>query len=183
VVTGSRVQRSTFNTANPVTVIDSGLIEALGQNNAADALKIVPQNANSASTANISFAAAQQQGNVGVETANLRGLNPSNGGVRTLVLVDTRSFVPTTSGGGVDLNQIPSMLIKRTEVVTGGASAQYGTDAVAGVVNIILDKNLRAQGQVDYGQTFLDDGKNWHGSAAYGSSFAGGRGHFILGGE
>ncbi|MEJ0023327.1 MAG: TonB-dependent receptor plug domain-containing protein [Alphaproteobacteria bacterium] len=114
----------------------------------------------------------------------MRGLNPAFGGVRTLLMVDTRRFVPTTAGGAVDLNQIPSMLIRSTEVVTGGASAQYGTDALAGVVNILLDHNLTGfKAQLDYGQTFQNDGENWHGSFATGTGFAGGRGHVIFGAE
>ncbi|HEY8509985.1 MAG TPA: TonB-dependent receptor, partial [Steroidobacteraceae bacterium] len=184
VVTGSRVGRQIPSTPNPVTVIGEEQIAALGQINAADTIKLIPQNSAFQSTANIGFAAAQQQGNVGVETANLRGLNPSNGGVRTLVLVDTRRFVPTTAGGAVDLNQIPSMLIKSVEVVTGGASAQYGTDALAGVVNIILDKHLTGfKGQVDFGQTFEGDGETIHGAFAGGLPFADGRGHIIFGTE
>ena len=76
--------------------------------------------------------------NVGAQIVNLRAL----GVTRNLILVDGRRFAPTTREGSADLNLIPSMLIERTEIVTGGASAAYGSDAVAGVVNVILNKKL-----------------------------------------
>ena len=134
VVTGSRVARSTFTTPNPVTVLNAKDIENLGLVNVGDVLAELPQNSN--------FFAANNVGlgnfNVGAQLANLRGLNPFFG-TRTLTMVDTQRVVPQATGGGVDVTLIPSMLVARTEVVTGGASAVYGSDAVAGVVNIILD--------------------------------------------
>ena len=178
VVTGSRVARSTFTTPNPVTVLDSKDIENLGLTNVGQVLGELPQNSN--------FFAANNVGlgnfNVGAQLANLRGLNPFFG-TRTLTLIDTERVVPTATGGGVDVTLIPSMLVARTEVVTGGASAVYGSDAVAGVVNIILDKKLNGfKGQADYGQTSHHDGGDAHFSLAYGSDL-GERAHFIIGGE
>jgi outer membrane receptor protein involved in Fe transport len=118
----------------------------------------------------------------GASFANLRGLNPTYG-TRTLTLVNGRGFVPTSVCGQVDLNLIPSLMIGRVETVTGGASAAYGRDAVAGVVNIILDDQLQGfQGQVDYGQTGRGDGKSFHGAAAWGTDISD-RGHFVIGGE
>jgi iron complex outermembrane recepter protein len=179
VVTGSRVGRSTFNTPNPVTVLDASDIENLGLTNVGAVMAQLPQNS--------SFFASNNVGlgnfNVGAQLANLRGLNPFFG-TRTLTLIDTRRVVPTTTGGGVDITLIPSMLVARTEVVTGGASAVYGSDAVAGVVNIILDTKLTGfKGQADFGQTSQGDGADGHLSAAYGNAFAGDRGHFVIGGE
>jgi hypothetical protein len=76
------------------------------------------------------------------------------------------------------------MLVGRTETVTGGASAVYGSDAIAGVVNVILDKTLEGiKAQVDFSRTTHDDGDDLHAAAAYGTAFAGGRGHFIVGAE
>jgi len=178
VVTGSRIQRSTFNTANPVTVIDAQTISELGIVNTGDVLAQLPQNSN--------FFAANNVGlgnfNVGAQLANLRGLNPFFG-TRTLTLVDTERVVSQATGGGVDLTLIPSMLVARTEVVTGGASAVYGSDAVAGVVNIILDKKLNGfKGQADYGQTYYGDGGDPHFSLAYGTDL-GERAHIIVGTE
>jgi outer membrane receptor protein involved in Fe transport len=178
VVTGSRVGRSTFTTPNPVTVLDSKDIQNLGLTNVGEVLGELPQNSN--------FFAANNVGlgnfNVGAQLANLRGLNPFFG-TRTLTLIDTQRVVPTATGGGVDVTLIPSMLVARTEVVTGGASAVYGSDAVAGVVNIILDKKLNGfKAQADYGQTSHHDGGDPHVSVAYGSDL-GDRVHFIVGGE
>ncbi len=179
VVTGSRVARSTFTTPNPVTVLDAKDIQNLGITNVGEVLGELPQNSN--------FFAANNVGlgnfNVGAQLANLRGLNPFFG-TRTLTLIDTERVVPTATGGGVDVTLIPSMLVARTEVVTGGASAIYGSDAVAGVVNIILDKKLIGfKAQADYGRTSHGDGGDTHFSLGYGSDLADGRAHFIVGGE
>jgi iron complex outermembrane recepter protein len=179
VVTGSRVARSTFNTPNPVTVLDQKDIENLGLVNVGDVLAELPQNSNFFSAANVGLG----NFNVGAQLANLRGLNPFFG-TRTLTLIDTERVVPTATGGGVDVTLIPSMLVARTEVVTGGASAVYGSDAVAGVVNIILDKKLDGfKGQADYGETKYGDGGTAHFSVGYGSDLADGRAHFIIGSE
>jgi outer membrane receptor protein involved in Fe transport len=178
-VTGSRVGRSTFETPNPVTVLDADDIEDLGLNNVAEVIKQLPQNSNFFSANNVGLG----NFNVGAQLVNLRGLNPFFG-TRTLTLIDTRRVVSTTAGGGVDITLVPSMLVGRTETVTGGASAVYGSDAVAGVVNVILDKSLEGfKAQADFSQTTHGDGDDWHAAAAYGTSFADGRGHFIVGAE
>jgi len=178
VVTGSRIARSTFTTPNPVTVLDSRDINNLGLVNVGQVLGELPANSN--------FFAANNVGlgnfNVGAQLANLRGLNPFFG-TRTLTLIDTERVVPQATGGGVDVTLIPSMLVASTETVTGGASAVYGSDAVAGVVNIILDKKLNGlKVQADYGQTSHHDGGDTHFSLGYGSDI-GDRAHFIVGGE
>src|SRR5690606_34099939 len=129
VVTGSRIQRSGgFNEPTPVTVIGGELMENLGQVNVTEALKLIPQNTNFQSDATAGITAGA---NVGSSFANLRGLNPFNG-TRTLTLVNSRRFIPTSDGGAIDLNVIPSSMIERVETVTGGASAAYGSDAIAG---------------------------------------------------
>ena len=180
VVTGSRIVRNGFNAPTPVTVMDAELIANLGQVNVADTLKLIPQNSNFQSDASAGITAG---GNVGSSFANLRGLNPFFG-TRTLTLVNTRRFVPTSDGGAVDLNVIPSAMIQRVETVTGGASAAYGSDAIAGVVNIILDTKFKGlKVQADYGQTSRGDGKSYHASLTWGTGFAGDRGHVVFGGE
>ncbi|MCK5750143.1 MAG: TonB-dependent receptor plug domain-containing protein, partial [Oricola sp.] len=156
IVTGSRIKRDGFNSPIPATVMDAELIQDLGQTNVSETLRLIPQISlfQSDATAGITAGA-----NVGAFYANLRGLNPYNG-TRTLTLVNTRRFIPTSDGGAVDLNIIPSSMIDRVETVTGGASAAYGSDAVAGVVNIILDTDFEGfRGQVDYGQTARGDGE------------------------
>ena len=118
--------------------------------------------------------------NVGAQIANLRAL----GAARTLTLVDGRRHIASTDTGNVDLNLIPPLLLDRTEIVTGGASAAYGSDAVAGVINVILDKDLEGvRWQADMYQSAEGDGTSRHVSAGGGTSLFGGRGHLIIGGE
>lgn len=179
-VTGSRVSRSGFDSPQPLTTIDSEQISNLGLVNVGDVVRTMPQNTPFFTETNVGIG----NFNVGAQLANLRGLNPFFG-TRTLTLVDTRRVVPTTEGGAVDLTLIPSMLVARTEVVTGGASAQYGSDAIAGVVNVILDKELDGiKAQVDFGQTAESDGGDTHASFAFGTPFAADdRGHVLFGVE
>ena len=179
VVTGSRVAKSTFDTTSPVTVLNSDDIQKLNLVDVGEIVAQLPSNSN--------FFAANNVGlgnfNVGAQLVNLRGLNPFFG-TRTLTLIDTRRVVPTTTGGGVDVTLIPSMLVARTETVTGGASAIYGSDAVAGVVNVILDTKFTGlKGQADFSQTTHGDGNVYHGSMAWGTGFAEDRGHIVLGAE
>jgi outer membrane receptor protein involved in Fe transport len=179
-VTGSRIKRDGFQSPVPLTVVGAELIENLGQTNAADVIKLIPQNIASQSDANSGVGLSA---NAGSQFANLRGLNPTFG-TRTLTLVNSRRFVPSSDGGQVDLNLVPSVMIGRVETVTGGASAAYGSDAVAGVVNVILDNNLKGlKAQIDYGITDKGDGRNYHAAAAYGLDFAEGRGRLMIGGE
>ena len=179
-VTGSRIARTGgFNEPTPSTVFGAEQVADLAITNAGDIMELIPQN-----TAFVSDAVAgiTAGADVGAAYANLRGLNPAQG-PRTLTLVNSRRFVPTSDGGAIDLNLIPTAMIERVETVTGGASAAYGSDAIAGVVNIILDTDLEGfRGQVDYGQTFRGDGETWHGSLVYGTR-VGGRGHIVVGGE
>lgn len=180
IVTGTRIQREgRFNEPTPSTVFGEEQIADLGIVNASDIVELIPQN-----TAVVSDAVAgiTAGADVGASYANLRGLNPTLG-TRTLTLVNTRRFIPTSDGGAVDLNLIPAAIIERVETVTGGGSAAYGSDAVAGVVNILLDTDMEGlKGQIDYGQTFRGDGEGWHASLAYGAA-VGDRGHFVFGAE
>lgn len=179
IVTGSRIKKTGFNEPTPATVFDVGAVQDLGIVNAGEIMKLIPQNSAFQSDATAGITAGPD---VGSSFANLRGLNPGNG-TRTLTLVNTRRFVPTSTGGAVDLNLIPTAMIKRVETVTGGASAAYGSDAIAGVVNIILDTDLDGfRAQMDYGQTFRGDGKGYHGSLVYGTDL-GDRGHIVIGAE
>src|SRR5690606_4204631 len=115
----------------------------------------------------------------GLNLANLRGLNPSYG-TRTLTLVDSRVHVPTNQSGGVDLNMVPTIIVGRMEVVTGGASASYGSGAIAGVVNVLLDKDMEGgKAQVDFGQTADGDGNDLHYAFAWGGEVRPG-GHLVV---
>ena len=176
VVTGSRINRTGFTTPTPVTVLGAAQIEQLNITNAGAGITQMPAFRPSLNPTTNGFGSF----NVGAQIANLRGL----GQARNLVLVDGRRFAPGTREGSVDLNLIPSLLIDRTEVVTGGASAAYGSDAIAGVVNVILAKRLTGiKGVVDYGVTGKGDGQNYHGGLAGGMDLFGGKGHIIAGGE
>ncbi|MES2624111.1 MAG: TonB-dependent receptor [Pseudomonadota bacterium] len=175
-ITGSRIRRDDFSNPQPTTVVGGDMLLELGIVNLGDAMASLPSNVgNNTPTANAG-------GNFfnGANIANLRGLNPFFGS-RTLTLVDSRRHVPTTQGDGVDLNFIPSILIDRMEVVTGGASASYGSGAIGGVTNILLDRDLDGgKAQVDYGTTSDSDGDDFHYGFAWGTP-VGENGHFVVG--
>ena len=180
VVTGSRIRRTTdFDTSNPTTVVDSTFMNNLGIVNVGEAIAQLPSNVSSfrpETTGNSNFFA-------GSTVANLRGLNPFFGS-RTLTLINTRRFVPTNQGDGVDLNFIPSILIDHIDSVTGGASAAYGSGAISGVQNIFLDRKLDGgKATVDTFQTTQGDGTDNHAAFAFGTKFANDRANFVLGYE
>jgi len=111
---------------------------------------------------------------------NLRDLGPN----RTLVLLDGARAVPSNSTLNVDINLLPTELVQRVDVVTGGASADWGSDAVAGVVNFILDKNFTGlKGFVQGGESEYGDGANTQVGLTFGSGFLGDRGHFEISGK
>jgi outer membrane receptor protein involved in Fe transport len=177
VVTGSRIARTGFSAPTPVTTVGRDRLSDLAASNIGDVLTQLPSFRASSSPS----ATQTNPGNtVGSRVLELRGL----GAPRTLVLVNGRRFVPTTSQGTVDANYIPSILVQRAEVVTGGASAAYGSDAVAGVVNFILDSKLQGfRGEAQAGISERGDDATRFLSMAAGTGFAGGRGHVVIGGE
>jgi iron complex outermembrane receptor protein len=177
VVTGSRIRRTTdFDTATPTTVIDDEYLKSQGAVNVGDVVKALPSNISNFSpttTGNSNFFA-------GSTIANLRGLNPFFGS-RTLNLVNGRRHVPTNQGDGVDLNFIPSTIISRMDIVTGGASAAYGSGAISGVNNIFLDRTIDGfRLEADFGQSTREDARDRHFSGIFGTPFAEGRGHFSV---
>jgi len=126
-VTGSRIKKKDFVSNAPVATVGVEQIELTGTVNTESLLNTLPQTVPGLDRT------SNNPGN-GTATVDLRGLGTN----RTLVLIDGTRVVPTTSGGTVDINTIPNALIQSIEVLTGGASAVYGSDAVAGVVNFIL---------------------------------------------
>jgi len=176
VVTGSRVARAGFTAPTPTTVLGEGFLNAVARNNIGDSLAQLP-----AFRADYSAASAGPRAFfAGATYANLRGL----GSVRTLTLVDRRRHVPTSTSGQVDLNLIPSVLVSRIDVVTGGASAAYGSDAVAGVTNVILKTDIDGiEGNASYGISAAGDNEELNVGIAAGTSFAGDRGSIVIGGE
>lgn len=177
VVTGSRIRRSGYDTPTPVTAISTEELQATAPANLADFVNQLPSVAGSITPANSNRSLAS--GAAGLNTVNLRGL----GSNRTLVLLDGRRSVASTTDGTVDTNTIPQGLVKSVEIVTGGASAAYGSDAVAGVINYILDKDYTGiKGDLSYGQTTYDDDKTYRATLTAGTAFASGRGHLLLSG-
>lgn len=176
VVTGSRVVRDGFQAPTPLLVLTKEDIQNTSpSNNIADFVNQLPQLAGSTKPANSRLNISN--GSAGINALNMRNLGEG----RTLILVDGRRSVGSTIFGWVDINTIPQALVERVEVVTGGASSAYGSDAVTGVVNFILNKKMegvRISG--DIGLTDKGDGFNYSGSIAGGKSFADGRGHALF---
>ncbi len=170
VVTGSRIQRSGFDAPTPTTVIGEAELSLGNRPSIAQVLNDAPQFRPTASpTTNAGGTSS------GVSTADMRGL----GAVRTLTLLNGQRF-----SGAADLNTVPQSLIKRVDVVTGGASAAWGSGAVAGVVNIILDDDLTGWRMgVQTGLSSRGDGARYGADIAWGTDFAGGRGHFMVAGD
>jgi iron complex outermembrane receptor protein len=177
VVTGSRIRRPDFETPSPMISLSSDTLQSSGSTNLTDILSGYPALIGSATSADTSGDDAGI-GTTGLNLLNLRNL----GTQRTLVLVDGRRHVSGLPGDqSVDINTIPTDLVERVDVLTGGVSAIYGADAVTGVVNFVLKKNfdgLTARGQAgisefgDAGQRFL--------SITAGRNFAGGRGNVAV---
>ncbi len=175
VVTGSRIPRANITAPTQVTTIDSEVIEYSGLGNAADILRAVPSfGVSGLSTNNSNFLTAGG----GINTLELRNLAED----RTLVLVNGRRYVSGVSGSAaVDFNTIPVELIDRVEVITGGASAIYGSDALAGVVNVILKEKYEG---VDVGYQFGEsaegDDKTHRLHFIAGGNFADDRGNALV---
>jgi iron complex outermembrane receptor protein len=182
-VTGSRVARSGFNAPTPTTVLSAEDLQTRGAGNVAEVLNEIPAFRPSQTPA--SAARGSNAGNyVDLRGLNTQGGQAANATTRTLVLVNGRRFVGSNTAGAVDLNLVPSSLIERTEVVTGGASAAWGSDAVAGVVNIILKDKLQGiESNIAYGQSAQSDYEEKQVSFGVGTAFAGDRGHVVFGAE
>ena len=178
IVTGTRLQNRNFTAPTPVQVLTSATIEARAPTNIADVVNENPAFRISRSSKGSGRIADQQQG---VQSLlDLRGL----GDVRTLVLINGHRHVGTVSNGSVDTNIIPVGLVDRVETVTGGASAAYGSDAVAGVTNFILKNQMRGvSGSVQTSRTGHGDGVDYVGTFAAGLAFDDDRGHVIVGGD
>lgn len=178
VVTGSRIARTGYEQPTPVTMIGEADILSSGQPNIADFVNELPSVAGSSapSTANRSLS----NGAAGISSVNLRSL----GNARTLVLLDGRRSVGSLAQGTVDINTFPQGLIKNIEIVTGGAAATYGSDAVSGVVNFILDKAYTGvKFNIEAGETSYGDDQNWQATMTAGVPFADGRGHLLFNAE
>jgi iron complex outermembrane recepter protein len=179
VVTATHIIRDGYSAPTPLTVLDGDAIaQAKTSTTIADVLNAMPVFQGNFTPA--AGAVSISGGSNGLNTINLRAAGTG----RSLILIDGQRTVPTVPGGSVDINNIPQQLISRVDIVTGGASAVYGSDAVVGVVNFVLDKTFTGfKGEVGGGITDYGDDKNHNIELAFGSKFANGRGHVLLSGE
>lgn len=177
-VTGTRVVRDGYNAPTPVSVIGADEIARSATPNVADYVNTLPAVSGSSTprTTTNQVGAGRQ----GINAMNLRGI----GEVRTLTLLDGRRVGGMVNSGVVDVSELPQQLISRVDVVSGGASASYGSDALSGVVNFVLDTKFTGlKGEVSGGISTYGDNENWKVALSYGTDFADGRGHILLSGE
>lgn len=174
-VTGSRIRTTGFSTPTPVTAVTADELDLMAPGNLIEAVSQLP----------IFFDNTTQDnpgnffGTPGSGSLNIRGLNTN----RTLTLLDGRRMPPSNRIGAVDINAFPEAIVERVEVVTGGASAAYGTDAVAGVANFILNTDFEGfEAHAQMG----DSSANSRGTSEVGAAFGtalGERGHLIVSAE
>lgn len=174
VVTGSRLHRDSFTVSTPLVSVDA---EALVDTGLASLAEILIDEVPSLYESSGNTTTQSSIGATGVTSVNLREL----GSNRTLTLIDGRRTVQNSySGKYVSLNTIPAGMVERVEVITGGSSAVYGSDAVAGVINIITEKDKVGFGlNTRGGYTPEGGGEEVTVDADYGTSFAGGRGYLF----
>jgi outer membrane receptor protein involved in Fe transport len=177
-VTGSRVARTSTQTPTPVTTIGQEQIRAQGPQNIADFVNTLPSVRGSSTATN--SAGSLSNGLAGISALNLRSLGTG----RTLVLFDGQRSVVSAATGVVDTNTFPQSLVERIEIATGGASSAYGSDAIGGVVNFILNKNYTGfETTLDAGTTTYGDADNWNYTLTAGAPLSGGRAHVLFSGE
>lgn len=169
VVTGSRLKRDGMQTPTPVTILNADDLNKMAPGSLIEGISQLPQffGNQGLNTGGSWFT------NAGYGNLNLRGLGVN----RTLTLLNGRRMISATAFGGVDINFFPEAMIKSVETVTGGASAAYGADAVAGVANFILDTDFTGfQATAQTGESFEDDAGNNEYSFSFGADI-GEKGH------
>jgi iron complex outermembrane receptor protein len=177
VVTGSLTISDGSRAPTPVTVVSGDQLETAMPGTIAQALNELPEFRGSNTPANGQLSATGPNSG---SFLNLRNL----GAQRTLVLLDGRRAAPSTIVGTVDTNVLPQELVKRVDIVTGGASAAYGSDAVAGVVNFVLDTSFEGlKGSAQAGITTYGDDPTEKATLTAGSHFADGRGRIVASGS
>lgn len=171
VVTGSRIARRDYSANSPIVTVGTEALESTGAPTVETYLNQLPQFVGGATSS------SNSPGNAGQANLNLRGL----GSYRTLVLLDGRRLVPANADGSVDVNIIPRALVQNVEVITGGASATYGSDAIAGVVNFKLRTDFEGVlYDAQYGISDRGDAETYDLSAVFGGNFAEGRGNAVI---
>jgi outer membrane receptor protein involved in Fe transport len=187
-VTASRISVAGYTAPTPVTVVDLATIARDAQVDIGDEIRQLPAVGQSWSPNSGSNSGQGSQGDADLSSVELRNL----GNIRTLVLFDGQRVVmsnpnsgtPPFAIGGVDLSTLPQTVIRRIDVVTGGASAAWGSDAVAGVVNLVIDKSFTGiKTNLMFGDSYKDDHRETRGEFLVGSDILGGRGHVELAGS
>jgi len=170
-VTGSRIARKDYVASSPITTVSADAINATGAVTIEAALNQLPQFTIGANQTNAGF------GGTGQASLNLRGLGPT----RNLVLLDGRRLQPSDVLGWIDLNSVPQALIQDVEIITGGASAVYGSDALAGVVNLRLNPNFEGiQVNTQFNRYEAGDGETLDTSITAGGNFADDKGNAVV---
>jgi len=171
VVTGSRIVRKDYEATSPVVTVSAEVFALSGEPQIEKVLNEMPQLVPSVTTT------SNNPSNGGQANVDLRGL----GTARTLVLMDGLRLTPSNVTGVVDLNTIPGALIESVEILTGGASSTYGSDAIAGVVNFRMKRSFEGvEATASYGITGEDDGETNAVSLTMGSNFADNRGNAVV---
>ncbi len=172
-VTGSRVISDITLSPTPITAVSAEQLQSTTPTTIPDALNKLPDFYGNQTSRN----QGNGSGNGSSNTLNLRNLGQS----RTLVLLDGQRIAPSNQGGTVDVDTLPQMLVSRVDIVTGGASAVYGSDAVAGVVNFILDKKFTGfKYDINAGISKYTDAAEERIGIAWGTDLFGGRGHYEM---
>jgi iron complex outermembrane recepter protein len=178
IVTGSRIVRPDYDAPTPTTSLGFEEIQKAAPTNIADYVNQLPQL--SGSTTPRTGLGNTSTGFNGLNNLNLRAL----GANRTLTLFNGQRVASSALNGAVDINNLPSALIERIDVVTGGASAAYGSDAVSGVVNFVLDKDFTGlKADVSSSITDRSDDQANNIDISFGTDFSDGRGHWLVSGE
>ena len=177
VVSASRITIAGYTQPTPVTIVGAAQLEASAKTDIGDSIRELPSVGVSSSPSNGQGNGGLSGGTGGVSTVNLRNL----GITRTLILFDGQRVVSSNTSGGVDLGTVPTSLLTRVDIVTGGASAAWGSDAISGVVNLIINKNfdgltLNFEGSDTYNDVY----KTLKAQGNLGFDTFGGRGHTIV---
>jgi iron complex outermembrane receptor protein len=178
VVSSSRITTAGFNAPTPTTVLSAGDLADQAQSNVFTAITELPSLMGSTGTAQGNHGSST--GTNGLSAFGIHGVGTS----RALTLIDGQRVVPAVLGGTVDISQFPQLLIQRVDIVTGGASASWGSDAVSGVVNFILDNKFSGfKANILTGISTYGDDANATMQMAVGSDFFNGKAHIVASGE
>jgi len=170
VVTGSRIQVPGLQSASPITTVGAEEIRLQQTSEVEKIIRFLPVSVPGDGD-------ARNNGTAGATTINLRGLGPQ----RNLIMVDGKRVTPYNTDGRVDVSIIPTAMLERVDVITGGASAVYGSDAISGLVNFILKRNFEGlETDVGFSQTGHKDGQTYRASVTLGANVADGRGNVAM---